>query len=183
MSRPFNTHTLVMMALFATILSLSAYITIPLPTGAHLSLLNFVVLLIALVFPMKQSFVVVLVWLLLGSVGVPVFALGNAGVSYLVGNWGGYNFSFLLIALIVPLFCRRKYNRIYYTIVAVFAVFFIDISGAVWLMFVTKLSAMQAFLIGVLTFLPLDILKAVVVAQIVPQFKRIVALGNTIEAS
>lgn len=176
MSRPFNTHTLVMMALFSAFLSVSAYITIPLPTGAHLSLLNFVVLLIALVFPMKQAFIIVLIWLLLGSAGVPVFALGNAGISYLAGSWGGYNFSFLLIALIVPLFCKKKYNRIYYTVVAIFAVFLIDISGAAWLMFITKISSMQAFLIGVLTFLPLDILKAVVAAQIVPQFKRIVAL-------
>lgn len=71
----FTTQSLVMMAIFAAILCISAYISIPIPVpGApHITLLNFVILLIALLFPLQQSFFIILVWMLLGVVGLPVF--------------------------------------------------------------------------------------------------------------
>ena len=76
----FTTQSLVMMAIFAAILCISAYISIPIPVpGApHITLLNFVILLIALLFPLQQSFFIILVWMLLGVVGLPVFIGGGA---------------------------------------------------------------------------------------------------------
>jgi hypothetical protein len=75
----FSTYSIVMMALFAAILCVSAYISIPLPNGTHITLLNFVITLIALVFPLAESFFIGLIWMLLGLVGVPVFVGGQAG--------------------------------------------------------------------------------------------------------
>ena len=77
----FNVHSLVMMAMFTAILCISAYISIPLPNGSHITLLNFVVTLIGMVFSVSQSFLIVLVWMLLGMVGIPIFIGGNAGVA------------------------------------------------------------------------------------------------------
>lgn len=75
----FTTQNLVLMALFAAVLCVSAYISIPLPNGSHITALNFVVTLIGLVFAVEQSFFISLVWLLLGAVGVPVFIGGQGG--------------------------------------------------------------------------------------------------------
>ena len=75
----FSTYSIVMMALFAAILCVSAYISIPLPNGTHITLLNFVITLIALVFPLAESFFIGLIWMLLGLVGVPVF-VGRSGI-------------------------------------------------------------------------------------------------------
>lgn len=171
----FQTRSLVMIALFAAILCVSAYISIPLPTGSHITFLNFFILLIALVFPVRQSFFISFIWLLLGIVGVPVFIGGNAGISYITGGWGGYSIAFVLITVLVPVLRSREYRRIYYTILAIGAAILIDILGAGWLMFLTDISIKQAFLTGVLPFLPLDTIKAIVAAQIVPQFKRVTA--------
>ena len=52
----FTTQNLVLMALFAAVLCVSAYISIPLPNGSHITALNFVVTLIGLVFAVEQSF-------------------------------------------------------------------------------------------------------------------------------
>ena len=76
----FEAKSLVILALFAALLCVSAYISIPLPNGSHITALNFVVTIIALVFPLQQSLLISLVWLLLGAVGVPVFIGGGAGV-------------------------------------------------------------------------------------------------------
>ncbi|RKI40775.1 biotin transporter BioY [bacterium D16-51] len=164
------------MALFTAVLCVSAYISIPLPTGSHITFLNFIVLLIAFLFPLKQSFLIVFTWLLLGAAGVPVFVGANAGISYLIGGWGGYSFGFLAAAVVIPLLRKKEFHRIPYTILSALAALLIDIIGAVWLMAVTGISARQAVIMGILPFLPLDLLKAVIVVQIVPQFRSIVTL-------
>lgn len=168
-----STRSLVTMALFAAILCVSAYISIPLPNGSHITFLNFVLFLIALLFPMVQSGSIVLVWLLIGLVGVPVYIGGAAGIGYLTSQWGGYNFSFLVVALLLPVLRGTNYNRIRYTIVAVFGAVLIDVIGSLWLMAIGGLSIDKAFLMGFLPFIPLDLVKAVVSAQIIPQFHRL----------
>lgn len=169
-----RTRSLVTMALFTAVLCVSAYISIPLPTGSHITFLNFIVLLIAFLFPVQQSFIITLLWLLLGAAGVPVFIGANAGISYLIGGWGGYSFGFLAAAILVPLLRRKEFHRISYTILSVFAAILIDVIGAFWLMIITGISAKQAVFMGILPFLPLDLIKAIIVVQIVPQFRTIV---------
>lgn len=176
-NRPaFSTYKLVMSALFAALLCISAYISIsiPLPGSPHITLLNFVIILIALLFAVKEAFLTIFVWMLLGAVGIPVFIGGGAGIGYLTGPWGGYTVSFLVIAIILPLIRGAKYNRIRYTIAAIIGVILIDIIGMVWLKFYNALPWSAAFLTGFVSFLPLDLLKAVVCAQIVPAFRRVI---------
>ena len=59
----FNTKSIVLMALFAALLCVSAYISIslPIPGAPHLTLVNFMVLLIAFVLPAFQPALVVAV--------------------------------------------------------------------------------------------------------------------------
>ena len=172
----FTTQSLVMMAIFAAILCISAYISIPIPVpGApHITLLNFVILLIALLFPLQQSFFIILVWMLLGVVGLPVFIGGGAGTGYLIGPWGGYTATFILVAVILPLIRGKKYNRIRYTLSAIAGALIIDILGMFWLMAQNHLNLQSAFLIGFVPFIPLDLVKSIVAAQIVPAFKTII---------
>lgn len=163
------------MALFAALLAVSAYISIPLPNGSHLTILNFVVLLIAFLFPVGQSALIVGVWLLLGAVGIPVFISGASGLGYLFGGWGGYNLAFLVIAIIVPLVRGKEYQRFRYTVLALAAALAINVMGAAWLMLITHVTASQALIMGVLPFLPLDFVKAIVLAQIVPQLRGLMS--------
>lgn len=172
----FSTYKLVMSALFAALLCISAYISIPtpLPGSPHITMLNFVIILIALLFAVKESFFTIFVWMLLGAIGIPVFIGGGAGIGYLTGPWGGYTVSFLVIAIVLPLIRGTKYNRIRYTLAAVIGVILIDIIGMVWLKFYNSLPWSAAFLTGFVPFLPLDLLKAVVCAQIIPAFTRVI---------
>lgn len=177
MKQEMNTRSIVLIALFAALLCVSAYISIPLPAG-HITLQNFMVLLIAFTFPLNQSALILIVWLLLGAVGIPVFIGGSAGISYILSGWGGYSVAFVLIGIFVPLLRGKNYNRILYTVFTIAAAIFIDVFGAIWLMSLTHISVKQAILTGFLPFLPLDLVKAVVVAQIVPQFNKILALTS-----
>lgn len=170
-----STKRLVICALFAALLGISAYISIPLPLpGApHITMLNFVVLVIALLFPVSESFAIVMVWLLLGIVGIPVFIGGKGGFGYLVQPWGGYTWAFPITALLLPLIRGKRYNRLRYTISAMIGVIVIDLVGMIYLMATSGYDIKTGFVIGFLPFLPLDIVKAVVAAQIIPAFKKV----------
>ena len=174
-SSRFTTQKLVLMALFAAVLGVSAYISIPLPLpGApHITLLNFMIILIALLFSPTEAFAVIMIWMFLGIVGVPVFIGGRAGIAYLLAPYGGYTLVFPVVGTLLPLLRGKEYNRARYTIAAVIGVLVIDFLGMLWLMAMSRLSLRAGFLTGFLPFLPLDILKAVAVAQIVPAFYRI----------
>lgn len=45
-------------------------------------------------------------------------------------------------------------------------------------MAITHISIKQAFMMGFLPFIPLDALKAIVVAQIVPQFQKLITFSS-----
>ena len=138
-----------------------------------LMILLCVIILIPLLFSASDSFLIVLVWMILGLVGLPVFIGGRAGIGYLLAPWGGYTVSYPFAVLLLPLLRGSVYNRVRYTAAAVAGVLFIDIFGMIWLMYLNHLSLAAAFMTGVVVFLPLDLLKAFVAAQVVPAFTHV----------
>ena len=170
-----STYRLVVMAVFAAILCIAAYISIPLPLpGApHITMLNFVILLIALLFPPLEGFLIILVWMLLGAAGVPVFIAGRSGLAYLLSPYGGYTAVFPFAALLIPLLKGDRYQRLRYTLAAVAGALFIDLAGMIWLMIATHIDLRTALLTGFFPFLPLDLVKAAAAAQIVPAFRKV----------
>lgn len=171
----FAVSDLTRMALFAALLCISAYISfaLPLPGSPHVTLLNFMVVLIGLLFPLRQSFCILLIWLLLGALGVPVYIGGAAGFGYLAGPWGGYTFTFLLTALLLSFLRGKKYGRVRFTAAAVAGILLIDLIGMVWLKAQANYTWKAAVSVGFLAFLPLDVVKAVIAAQIVPPFRKL----------
>ena len=174
----FTTQNLVLMALFAAVLCVSAYISIPLPNGTHITALNFVVTLIGLVFTIEQSFFITLIWLLLGAVGVPVFIGGQGGIGYLLSQYGGYSFAFVIIALFLPVLCKREYNRVFFTVTAIISAIFVDLFGSLWIMIIGGINFKAALIAGFVPFIVLDTVKAIVAAFIAPAFRKI--LNNSI---
>ena len=166
-----SAQSLVTIALMAAVLCVSAYISIPLPNGSHITALNFIVMLVALVFSIRESFLINLIWFLLGLLGL---IGGASGIGYVLGPWGGYSIAFLIVAALVPLICTRRYNRVLYTIIAILSAAFVDLFGSIWMMVVSDIALVPALVAGFLPFIVLDVVKAVIAAQIVPQIRKIV---------
>ena len=175
-----STGRLVRMALFSAILCIAAYISLPLPLpGApHITLQNFIIILVALLFEPAESLLVIVVWMILGIAGLPVFIGGRMGIGYLIAPWGGYTLGFLPAVLFVSALRGKTYSRIRCTIAAVAGVLFIDLFGMCWLMRLNHLDLGTAFLTGFVVFLPLDILKALAAAQAAPIISRALHAGH-----
>ena len=173
--RKLSTKEMVMCALFTALLCISAYLSIPtpLPMAPKITMINFVLFLIALLFPVYESAIIVLVWFLLGVVGLPVFIGGGAGVGYLIAPYGAYTWAFPIVAIVLPLIKGKTYNRVRYTIASIIGFCIIDLVGMFYLMYSMNYNLATGFTLGFLPFIPLDLLKAVVAAQIIPAFKKL----------
>lgn len=92
-------YSLCVTALFAAILAVLSPLSIPLPfTPVPLSLGTFAVYLAAAAGGVRWGTLSVAVYLLLGAVGIPVFAGYSGGLQVLVGPTGGYLIGYLPLA-------------------------------------------------------------------------------------
>lgn len=86
-------------AMFAVIIAACSWISIP--ATVPFTLQTFGVFLAVGVLGGKWGSIAVLVYILLGAVGVPVFAGFSGGIHYLLGSTGGYIIGFLFSALVM----------------------------------------------------------------------------------
>ena len=94
-----RTQELARAALFAALIAICSWISIP--TAVPFTLQTFAVFLALGVLGGKLGALAVGVYLLLGAVGLPVFAGFSGGLGALLGATGGYLLGFLLTALTV----------------------------------------------------------------------------------
>lgn len=165
-----KTKTMVICALFAAILCLCSMVTIPIgPVPITLGL--FGIMLAATVLGWKEGTVSVLVFILLGAVGLPVFSGLKGGFQVLVGPTGGYIWSYIPVALFIGFFAAREYENKWFTMLRIFLVCIVGVVicyalGTVQFMLVQKVSLMKALSLCVIPFIPFDIGKALVCAYI-----------------
>lgn len=108
------------------------------------------------------------VYILLGVIGLPVFAGGKAGRGILFGPTGGYLFGFILAAFLVGklISLRKKLGLIWVVSSMRAGMVIIFILGILQLTFVAKLSVEKGVMVGALPFLPVDIVKTLLASLI-----------------
>ena len=93
-------------ALGVALMIICSWLSIPLTVPFTMQ--TFAVCLVAALFGLKIGMWTVLVYLLLGIAGVPVFAGFEGGLGYLLGATGGYLVGFLLTALVVGIAADKR---------------------------------------------------------------------------
>ncbi|MBS0615841.1 MAG: biotin transporter BioY [Verrucomicrobia bacterium] len=87
------------------LIALCAQIAIPLPfTPVPLALGSLAPLILGAVMDKKYAVLAVLLYLIEGAMGLPVFALGGSGLARIMGPSGGYLMGYILSAYIVGRF-------------------------------------------------------------------------------
>ena len=95
----FSTRDLCFCAIGAALIAVCAWISIP--ADVPFTLQTFAIFAVCGLLGGKRGTVSVLVYLLLGAVGAPVFAGFRGGFAALIGTTGGYLVGFILLALII----------------------------------------------------------------------------------
>lgn len=172
-----KTAEMTKMALMVAMNCVSAYIIIPLPFSlSPIALQTLIVNLTGYVLNAKQAFMTMLVYLLVGLAGVPVFTGGSAGPGKLFGPTGGYIIGFLFTAVFLAYFRGEKYSFKRYALLGcVIGIPLIYVFGVVQLKLITGMGWDKAIMTGALPFIPLDIVKCLAAAVIAGPINHIFA--------
>ena len=108
-SSPFTVRELVLIPLMAVVTTICSWISVPLEVPFTLQ--TFAVFCACLLIGGRNSFFSLIVYMLLGAVGVPVFSGFKSGLGVLTGPTGGYIVGFLFIAIIYRLSELIKTDR------------------------------------------------------------------------
>jgi biotin transport system substrate-specific component len=157
--------------LMAAVTAVAAQISVPLfPVPFTLQVLA--VVLSGLLLGSRYGALAQAIYVLLGVVGLPVFAGFKGGLGVVLGPTGGYLISYPVAAAIAGLAAYAVRNasrrRALWTslLAGGAALVVIYLFGATWLAVVTKLPFAAALAQGVLPFVPFDLIKVALAALV-----------------
>ena len=160
-------------ATFAALISVASPISIPLGpiTQVPITLQVFVVYLAGALLGARYGTLSMVIYLVLGAVGLPVFAGLSSGTAVLLGPTGGYLFAFPIASLLGGYVARRRPatrggDTIRVSLSALLSLFVIYVIGVGWLSYYLGISLLDGVLFGAVPFIPFDLLKAVVAVPI-----------------
>ncbi len=164
------------------IIALSAQLAVgwPVPITGQ----TFAVLMIGALLGARRASLSVLIYIMEGAAGLPIFAQGRGGFMVLLGPTGGYLVGFIFAVYIVGLLAERGWDRrIGTTVLAmVFGNIAIYTFGLLWLcclVYMGKLpiNANKILTVGLYPFIPGDLLKIALAAVLLPSGWKL--LGRT----
>lgn len=147
-------------SLMAALVAMGAYVMVPIgPVPVVLQ--NLFVLLAGLLLGGRWGLASVGIYLLVGAVGLPVFAEGKGGMAHLFGPRGGYLLGFAAAALVTGFVSERGRSRIAMDALAVvLGTLVVYVCGVPWLKLQTGMSWNKAWTVGMLPFVVPDAVKA-----------------------
>ena len=151
-----------------------------LPIGiVPISLTNLAIYFAVYVLGGKRGTLSYIVYLFIGLVGLPVFSGFSGGFPKLFGPTGGYLIGFIFMAFISGIFIDKFSNKIYICILGmVLGTIVTYIFGTAWLAYEAHIGFTKALAVGVLPFIPGDIIKIIIASLIGPQIKkRLISAG------
>jgi biotin transport system substrate-specific component len=153
---------IVLASLMAALTAVGAYIYVPIgPVPIVLSTLF--VLLSGLLLGSHWGIVSMGVYLIVGAIGIPVFAGGKGGFAHFSGPTGGYLLGYLLAAWIAGFISKRSNHLLILDILAVvLGSLVIYGMGVPWLKIVTQMSWTKTLMVGMVPFLIGDAMKSTV---------------------
>lgn len=148
-----------------------------------ISLCTLMICLIAYVLGWRRGTMCVLVYLLLGAVGMPVFSGFSGGLGKILGPTGGYMVGYLPLAAITGLAAERAPERRGIQLLAmVLATALLYGLGTLWYCAQAGTDFMGAVAVCVLPFLPGDGVKIAAVLALGPELRaRLREAGLTLE--
>ena len=162
------------MAMCVALCCVAAYISFPLPfTPGMVTALTFTLSLSAYLLTPRQTFTVILIYILLGAVGLPVLG-GGQSISRLIGPTGGFYFAWLVAYPLLSLAKGAAPNVKRYLLANVLIAMPVTyVGGLVSMILILDVNLWQALTMAVLPFILGDILKATAAALLGVKFQKV----------
>ncbi len=167
-----KTRDLIICSLFASITSILAQISIPLPGGVPFTMQTLAVSLTGIVLGSKKGFITQCIYILLGVIGMPVFSSFSGGIQVIFGPTGGFILSLPIMAYLIGVICERTNNKKLILLTMILASIVNYIAGTLQFAFITKMSMRESFMVCVAPFIIIGLVKAVLATVIGSKLKE-----------
>ena len=137
-----------------------------------IALTNLVLLLNTYVLGYKKALVACLLYIIIGAIGIPVFANFSGGIGILTGPTGGYIIGYIPMVLVAGLLIEKFENKVIHIIAMIIGTALCYTLGTWWFCFVMSSSLASAMAICVTPFIPFDLIKIIIVIIIGPIIKK-----------
>ena len=159
------------LVLFGTLLlTLSSKILVPF-WPVPMTMQTFIVFIIGMAYGWKLAFSTLVVYLIEGALGLPVFAKGG-GLLYLTGPTAGYLYGMTIAAGVIGYFAERNYNESYFKS-------FISLSIGTFIIFLLGVGYLgsiigydKALAGGLYPFIPSEFFKIGLAVAIIPSITK-----------
>lgn len=167
-----DTRRLVFCALFTALIVILSQLQVPVgPVPVSLATLG--VMLCGLLLGWRYGALAVGAYILLGAVGVPVFAGFQGGAGRLLGPTGGYILGYLFYALIAGLSIPRLQERFWGRCVLLLGGTAVCYGlGTAWFMQTSGRTLAESLTLCVIPFLPGDAAKIALAAFLTPRLRK-----------
>lgn len=158
---------MIVTALFAAIISILAQVSIPLPLGVPITGQTFAIGLAATILGSRYGMLSTLLYIIIGAVGIPVFAQMTGGFGILVGPTGGFLIGFIPATFIIGFYLEKTSFTIRHAIIANLIGMFISLFfGVIWLKYIAELTWTVAFAAGFTPFIIGGLVKVIIASWI-----------------
>jgi len=177
-----STQDITQIGLMTAAIAVLAQISIPMPAGVPMTMQTFAVPLAGILLGPKKGTLAVFAYLLLGAVGVPVYAGFAAGVGKLFGITGGFLLSFPIMSWLAGKGEEKK--SMPWLIASLFLGAVINyIVGMCWFVFAAHSTFEAAFTACVLPFIPTAIVKVLMAAFLGKEVRSALVRARVLEAA
>ncbi len=166
-----NTKHLALIGLMAAVLCILGPLALPIGP-VPVSLGSLAVYLTVTILGMKKGTVSVVIYILLGLAGLPVFSAFSGGIGKVLGPTGGYIVGYIFLALIYGFFVDRYTNYGLLFLGMILGTFVLYMFGTLWLAYEAGMSFSAALAAGVLPFVVGDLIKMAVAVLAGIQVRR-----------
>lgn len=165
-------RSMVYASMFGALTAIGAFIVIPLQP-IPFTLQTFFTAIAGTMLGGYAAAVSQVVYVILGCIGLPVFAGGKAGLGVLFGPTGGYLIGFIIGAYIIgKIMEARKQAGIVYTAMAILAGDLVIYTvGTLQLAVIAQLSPIKAVMVGVVPFVWAEAIKLLAAAMLTVKLK------------
>lgn len=170
-----NTASLVLCGLFAALTAICSYINIPLGfTPVPMNLATLAVFLAGGLLGKKYGMASIAVYVMMGAVGLPVFAGFQAGAGVLAGPTGGFLAGYIAAAFLAGFFMEIFASRS--SALCMIGIFMGQLAcyllGTLWFMFITGTEVLAALPACVIPFIPGDLIKITVSILLIKRLRK-----------
>ena len=172
-----SVRDLCMIAVFTAIIAVTAQIIIPTPYGVPFTLQTLAIPLAGVILGAKRGTLATIIYVLLGAVGAPVFAMFAGGLGIVFGPTGGFILSFPILAFAAGY--RAEKNNVWRLWTGIIGgVLFNYLCGIIWFSLYTSNDLITSFRVCMLIFLPTDTIKIIGTGLLGIKIRKLLFIKN-----